>query len=194
MDDEYENQDSLNPDETDTGLDTDGANDFSYEEPVVTDDDPEKAKLAEQNRRLYARIKKLEAKKEQPKVEPKPEKEPEPKAPVIDPEAIKNSLRDELRLEAQGFNEDEQKIIKRAATALGVSLLDAAKDDIVKGKIEAMREEQKVQNAIPSPSGKAGSTDTNSVEYYLRTGEIPEDDELADKVDEERIRRAREQI
>jgi hypothetical protein len=107
------------------------------------------------------------------------------------------SLREELtrvRLESKGFNDDEQDVILKASKALGITAVEAAKDDIVIGKINAMREEIKTNNAIPSPSGKAGKTDTNSVDYYLRTGEIPEDDALADKVDEERIRRAKEQI
>lgn len=186
MDEELELEDSQNLDEEDTGLYEPGTQD----EPDQETPEQKIARLEEQNKRLYARLKK-QPKKDAPKEQPKEPKADEPK---FDPDAIKSELRDELRLEAQGYNEDEKQVILKASKALGISPLDAANDDIVKGKIEAMREEAKVNNAVPSPSGKAGTKDTNSIDYYLDSGEIPEDDELADKVDQERIRRAKEQI
>ena len=69
----------------------------------------------------------------QPKSEePKPDVTPKP---TVDPEAIKSELREELRLEAQGYNDDEKEVIMKASKALGVLPTEAAKDDIVLGKI-----------------------------------------------------------
>jgi len=190
MANDNEDQDSQNlNDEEDTDLLELGAEDEDFNDDAPQETPEQKiARLEEQNKKLFARIKKQKEKKADPKEQPK--------APGqnFDSEAIKSELRDELRLEAQGYNEDEKQVILKASKALGISPLEAAKDDIVKGKIEQMREEIKTQNAIPSPSGKAGTKDTNSVDYYIESGEIPEDDDLADKVDAERIRRAKEQI
>jgi len=183
-------QDSLNPAEEDVTLEN-NADDFSYEEPVVTDEDSEKVKLAEQNRRLYARLKKLEAKKaETPKEEPKAE---QPK-PTVDPETFKAELREELRLDAKGYSDEEKEIIFKASKALGITPSEAANDEIVAGKISRMREEQKVKNAIPSPSGKAGTKETNSVDYYIENDEWPDDPEMTEKVIKELARRSQSNI
>jgi hypothetical protein len=191
MNDEDENLDSLNPDGIDVDTDIDNAIDDDSDGSPTGDDLQERlAKLEEQNKRLYARLKKTE--KKEPAKAPEPPKEP---APVSnDTDELKQKLT-KLELRELGFKtQEEQEVVLNAAKLGGLTLEQAAENKFVKAQIEEMREESRVQNAIPSPSGKAGSKDTNSVDYYIRTGEIPEDDALADKVDEERIRRAKEQI
>lgn len=182
---ELENQDSLNAGEEDTTSQDNGADDFTYEEPQEGESIEEKvAKLEEQNRRLYARLQKQKEKKvEAPKEETKPE--PQPAQPQADP----NDDLIRARLEARGFlDEAEQDVIIKASKALGLSPFQAANDDIVKAKIDAMRQEQKTNNAIPTPSGKAG-TQKHDVDYYIEKGELPDDPEMFDKVQAELVRR-----
>ncbi len=185
---ELENQDSLNTGEEDTTSQDNGADDFAYEEPQEGESIEEKvAKLEEQNRRLYARLQKQKEKKvEAPKEEPKTT-EPQPAQPQAD-------LNDDLiraRLEARGFlDEAEQDVIIKASKALGLSPFQAANDDIVMAKIDAMRQEHKTNNAIPTPSGKAG-TQKHDVDYYIEKGELPDDPEMFDKVQAELVRRSK---
>lgn len=196
MNDEFENPDSLNGEGEDvTPISNDTPDDYSYEEPAE-DVDTLKEQLAkkdEQNRQLYARLKKQE-KKEPAKAPETPKPEPA-LAPVSnDTEELKQKLT-KLELRELGFKtQEEQEIVLNAAKLGGLTLEQAAENKFVKAQIEEMREERRVQDATPPPSGRGGTRDTNSVDYYIRTGEIPEDDELADKVDAERIRRTKEQI
>ncbi|MDQ3816320.1 MAG: hypothetical protein M3362_01350, partial [Acidobacteriota bacterium] len=107
------------------------------------------------------------------------------------PQADPNDDLIRARLEARGFlDEAEQDIIIKASKALGLSPFQAANDDIVKAKIDAMRQEQKTNNAIPTPSGKAG-TQKHDVGYYIEKGELPDDPEMFDKVQEELVRRSK---
>jgi hypothetical protein len=192
MNDETELEDSQNLPEDDAASYETGASDDDYSDDASTENDDDMvhriAKLEEQNKRLYARLKKQDAKKD---TVPSPAPEPKAESPKQDDSSALKEDITRYRLEAKGYNEDEQEIILKASKVLGMDPIKAAADDFVQARITAMREEAKVNNAIPAPSGKAGSKDTNSVDYYLESGEIPEDDELADKVDAERLRRAR---
>ncbi|MGI8467736.1 MAG: hypothetical protein ACR2N3_04720 [Pyrinomonadaceae bacterium] len=142
------------------------------------------AKLEEQNRRLYARLQKT---KDKPEVTVKETVKVEPKKK--DDDEI-----DRLRLEARGFlDESEQDIILKYSKGLGIPLTEAVKDDLITSKIEKMRQDQKTENAIPNPSGKAASQ-KHDVEYYISKGELPDDEEMFEKVQTELVRRGKNNI
>jgi hypothetical protein len=86
------------------------------------------------------------------------------------------------RLEARGYIEaDEQEEIIRAAKALGISAIDAIKDELVLARIEKIRNKKKTQDATPEPKGRASGVQRD-VNYYISKGEMPTDGDMADKV------------
>jgi hypothetical protein len=190
MDEEIqEEQETYQPVEDDTTLEENSADDFSEQLQEVEEAgeslEEKLAKLEQDNRRLYARLQKQ---KEKPEVV-KAELKVEPKKPKQENEDI-----DRLRLEARGFlNEDEQDVILKFSKGLGISAVEAAKDDLITAKIEKMRSEEKTANAIPTPSGKAGSQ-KHDVDYYISKGEFPDDDEMYEKVQAELVRRGKNNI
>lgn len=189
---ELENQTSPNTDETDVDYDTTNVSDDTFiEETPVTDDISERiAALEEQNRRLYARLKKQDAKRDSEKEEPKPEPKEKPK----ETEAIPTDDLIRARLDARGYlDETEQDEIIRASKALGLSPIQGINDPIIKMRIEQMRTDAKTNDAIPSPSGKSGAT-KHGVSWYIEKGELPEDSEMFDKVQAELKRQGKSNL
>jgi hypothetical protein len=97
------------------------------------------------------------------------------------------------RLEARGIlDEDEQDEVMRAAKLLGVSPIKALDDDIVKGKLKAMRDQKATKEATPAPGSRGGGTTDNIgrlADKAFETGELPRDPALRQKVREEMKRR-----
>jgi len=188
MNDETENQDSQIPEGTDATPEDDAIPDESLTPDAAPEGETleeQNARLAEANRRLYARLQKTKAKGETPKPTPAPakaEKAADPSEELI-----------RARLEVRGFlDEAEQDVILKYAKGLGISPMLASGDELITAKIAQMRKERKTNDAIPSPSGKANTKQTNSVEYWIEKGEIPDDPETFEKVQKELIRRSKE--
>lgn len=120
------------------------------------------AKLQEQNKRLYARLKKLEAKTEV-KAQVKEEVKPQ----------ISNSeqsiTRDEVILLAKGYEEDEISKLKAIAKGSGVSLSEAAKDDMF-----VLWRESKVEEAKKAKSKLGASKGSGSVKAAKSISEMTE--------------------
>ena len=186
MDEEIQEEQDFQPVEEDANLEQNSADDFSPTESQEGETIEEKlAKLEQDNRRLYARLQKQKEKPEKTVETVKTESKVKPDT---------QEELDRLRLEARGYlDESEQDIILKFSKGMGVSPVEAAKDDLVKMKIERMREEAKTQNAIPTPSGKAGSQ-KHDVDYYISKGEFPDDDEMFEKVQAELVRRGKNNV
>lgn len=91
------------------------------------------------------------------------------------PKASSPEDMDVVRLEARGFlNEDEQNLIIRAAKLDGISVIEAAKDDMVLEKIERMRKVKKAERSVDRPTSGSPSV-KKDVDYYIRTGKMPTD-------------------
>jgi hypothetical protein len=98
------------------------------------------------------------------------------------------------RLEARGIlDEDEQDEVMRAAKLLGITPVKALDDDIVKGKLKAMRDQKATKEATPAPGSRGGGTSTDNIgrlaDKAFETGELPRDPALRQKVREEMKRR-----
>lgn len=98
------------------------------------------------------------------------------------------TLADLQRIELQtlGFKtEGERKIVQNAAKVLGVSLEEAAQEEIVLKKVERLREENQTAKATPR-SKKKSDTTTDNIERLakkaIEDGEYPKDKETREKV------------
>jgi len=108
------------------------------------------AKLQEQNKRLYARLKKLEA-----KTEVKAVVKEEVKPQISNEQFI---TRDEAILLAKGYEEEEISKLKAIAKGSGISISEAAKDDMF-----VMWRESKVEEAKKAKSKLGASKGSGSV-------------------------------
>lgn len=84
-------------------------------------------------------------------------------------------------------NAEEQDFVISAAKRLGVEPGEAANDEIVKARLETMRETRKTKEATPAPSrgGQSSTNVTRLAEKALQTGELPSDPKLKAQVREE---------
>jgi hypothetical protein len=138
-------------------------------------------RLQEANKKLYARTKKAEGfelkdgkwiKPEKPTVEPKPEPKPEAKTGELDETQLDY-------LDLKGISDqDEIDIIQKVMAKTGQTVRQALQDDYVKSKLEALRQEKAVKNAMPG-SNRRGSGQTDDLAQALakfeQTGELPDD-------------------
>lgn len=103
---------------------------------------------------------------------------------ALSPDAEARITRSELF--ALGIKDtEEQKFVTDAAKRLGISVYEAANDELVAARLDKMREAKKTKDATPSPSrGSGGGTAniTKLAEKALSTGELPTDPELKAKV------------
>ena len=145
------------------------------DEPTEQDTTDWKAKFEEEQgrrRRLETKLNKSS--------EPKPE-----------PQSKKSNDLDygELAfLTAKGVeNDDEVDFVKTIINNTGRSLKDVVGDDYVQAKLTAMREARAVKDATPSGTKRSAQSASDSVEYWLAKGELPEDTDLRRKVVNARI-------
>lgn len=85
---------------------------------------------------------------------------------------------DELRLENKGITDPKElEIVKNAVSKGGMTVKEALQDDFVMGRIQAARQEKKVEEATDL-SGKGGSESSSTEDAIIRefkkTGQIPD--------------------
>lgn len=91
-------------------------------------------------------------------------------------------------LTAKGIENDEEvDFVKSMASNTGRSLKELTSDDYVQAKLKGMREARAVKDATPSGTKRSAQSSSDSVEYWLAKGELPEDTELRRKVVNARI-------
>lgn len=91
-------------------------------------------------------------------------------------------------LTAKGVeNDDEVDFVKTIINNTGRSLKDVVGDDYVQAKLSAMRDARAVKDATPSGTKRSAQSASDSVEYWLSKGELPDDTDLRRKVVNARI-------
>jgi hypothetical protein len=91
-------------------------------------------------------------------------------------------------LAAKGVETDEKvDFVKSIVINTGRELKDVMKDDYVLTKLKEMDESAKVKAAIPSGTKRSAQTASDTVEYWLNKGELPDDVDLRRKVVNARI-------
>lgn len=124
------------------------------------------------------------------KLKPTQEQKPAPKQEASSAASTDDVVR--ARLEARGvLDEDEQDAVIEAAKVLNLTPIKALDNEIVKGRLAAIRTQKKTNDATPAPS-RGGGTTTNIgrlADKALQTGELPTDPALKAQVKAEMRRR-----
>lgn len=187
---ENENTDSLN------GADpADGETDIE-ETPMETEDvnalKEKVTDLSDKNRKLFERAKKAEGferKDGQWVKTQKPESKETPPPPKSQSNESDYSERmDKLTLKADGITHpDDQKIVTDEAKRLSLPVEEVAGMEHIKAKITANKDQRTAIAGMPKGGGKAGGNTQQDVEYWIAKGELPDSQELAEKVIEAKI-------
>lgn len=120
-----------------------------------------------------------ETKKEQPQEQDKALQLEDPYGPVS-----------RLWLKSEDITHpDDQKVVMDEAFRLKMSVEEVAQMQHIKSKIQGQQDERAVQAAMPKGAKRTGKATPNTVEYHLAKGTTPDDQELAEKVIEARMRR-----
>lgn len=96
------------------------------------------------------------------------------------------------RLEIRGVTdpEDQAEVI-RFAKAEGKSPVEVLNDDFMKSRLEHLKAKREQRQAAQRPGNRTG-VPQKDVEHYIRTGKMPTDRAMFEKVSAELARRARE--
>lgn len=120
----------------------------------------EKAELEDNNRKLYARVKKNEV------------KEPSQEANL--------TPRDFLALSEAKISSDDFDEVLRVTKALGLSISDGLKDPTIKSILSVRAEERRTANATQVRGGARGASKVSGEDLLRKaesTGELPDSDE-----------------
>jgi len=152
--------------------------------------------LNENNRQLYQRAKKAEGfeynkeTKEWVKKEAKEKKE-NPKPNIESP--IKSNEPDYAKLaflEQRGIiNKEDQKLIQDEAERLKMPLTDILSMEHIKSQLKNAKDQREASEGTPKGRGKSGSSSQKDIDYWLAKNKTPEDQELAEKVIEARMKK-----
>jgi hypothetical protein len=151
--------------------------------------DLQKKANAYEDQKKRAEIAEAELKKRPKASEPTT---PTPVNPTVPSTSDDNVTR--ARLEARGIlDEDEQDAVIEAARVLNTTPIKALDNEIVKGRLAAIKAQKATTTATPAPS-RGGGTTTNIgrlADKALETGEMPSDPKLKAQVKEELRKRSK---
>ena len=84
---------------------------------------------------------------------------------------------------------DDVKIVQDEADRLKLPLTDVLEMEHIKAKLQVNKDQRNAQAGMPSGKGTTGATGQRDVDYWLQKGGLPEDQELASKVVEARMKK-----
>mgnify|MGYP001573491038 FL=1 len=143
-------------------------------------------KVFDSNRQLFERAKKAEAaRKDLEGKIPKPEEHK--------PEPVKSNEPDYAKLaflNSKGYDHsDDQKLIQDEAERLKLSLTDVIGMEHIQSKLTANKEARVASEGMPKGKGRSGGNTPSDVDYHLAKGTTPDDQELAEKVVNARMKK-----
>lgn len=123
-----------------------------------------------------------------PKEEPK-ETEKAPEKPQSD-EVDYKELTLKSFLKGEGVaHPDDQKIVRDEAKRLSLPIDEVIGMEHIKTKLEAAKEARTAQSGMVKGKGRGSGTTQNDVDYWVAKGELPPDQELAEKVVDAKIKK-----
>ena len=127
-----------------------------------------KARIAEleeiaKNKSIEARIAKKESK-------------------TIDPNEAVLARLERMELKENGLNDEEIELVKKEAEELGTDPLKLVKKGLANGILETYRKAKQDEAATPGTQSRGNASLTNTVEYWVAKGGLPEDRQLAVEV------------
>ena len=93
-------------------------------------------------------------------------------------------------LKSEGItHSDDRKIVLDEAERLKLSLTDVVEMEHIKTRLQSNRDQREAQAGLPKGKGRTGGTTPHDVEYHLAKGTTPDDQELAQKVVNARMKK-----
>ena len=93
-------------------------------------------------------------------------------------------------LKSEGYDHpDDQKIVMDEAKRLNLPIDEVATMEHIKTRLTANKDEREAKAGMPRGSNRSGGSTPQDVEYHLAKGTTPDDQELAEKVVEARMKR-----
>lgn len=189
MENEDENLDSLN--EEDENLNSDNEKNQEGQQPDLEALKKEKGELSDKNKKLFERAKKSETEVKELREQlkklsgEKPEDKNLDKSQSNEPDYAKLAF-----LETKGItHSDDQKLVQDEANRLKLPLTDILNMSHIKSQLETAKDQREAKAGMPKGRGDAGGRTQQDIDYWLAKNETPDDQELAEKVIEARIKR-----
>jgi hypothetical protein len=133
---------------------------------------------------LEGRLKRAETKLSKPKPETK-----EVKKETIEPDYAKIAFLEQRQI----AHPDDQKWVFEEAERLKLPLTDILSMEHAKAKLGAFKAQREAMDGMLKGRGTSSARTQNEVDYWLAKGETPEDQELAEKVIDARMNKAKQQ-
>ena len=93
-------------------------------------------------------------------------------------------------LNSKGYDHsDDQKLIQDEAERLKLSLTDVIGMEHIQSKLTANKEARVASEGMPKGKGRSGGNTPSDVDYHLAKGTTPDDQELAEKVVNARMKK-----
>jgi hypothetical protein len=196
MEQETENENSLNNENVVAQDDT-----ASTETVDVEALKTKTVELENTNRQLFERAKKAEG---FVKVDGKWVKAPKAEEAVATAQKLETTA-GELEaaqldfFDLKGYTDaDEVAIFQNIMKRTGMSHREVIKDEYALSKVEAIRKDKQVKNAMPSSTKRTGQTETNDVDFHLAryeaSGELPKDFAMRAKVIEAKAQKSSDTV
>ena len=87
-----------------------------------------------------------------------------------------------IELKENGLKDDEIELVKKEASELGIDPLKLVKRGLADGLLEKYRKAQLDEVATPGTQSRGNASLTNTVEYWVAKGGLPDDRALAVEV------------
>jgi len=159
MDNENENQDSLNPEDENQGSEN--------PEEEGSQEEDEMVKLKKTNEQLYARLKKTEAKLEKVAMETK-------KAEGDDDSEWKEKI--EFLIKNKEFDSEELDVVSAFAKGMKKSLEEVSKEPAIIGALKSIREKKANERASTESNTRSESGGEDTLLGKFRAGKLSEED------------------
>ena len=154
----------------------------SEEETKEVDPSEREKELQAENAKLNRMLKQANKKAETSESETKTEQETK----SDEPDYAKLAF-----LEQKGVEHpDDQKIVKDEAERLKLPLTDIIQMEHIKAQLQESKDGREAKEGMPKGKGRTGQASKEDVDYYMdKPDELPEDQELAGKVVEARMKK-----
>lgn len=195
MQDELENQDSLNPEGDGQDTNSDNGEDESSQKIKKLDEYGRNQKTRAEKAEAEAKKWKAEAEKAKKHINSGESEPPKASEQSNEPDYAKLAF-----LEGKGIKHpDDQKVVQDEAKRLKLPLTDILGMEHVQSKLKGAQKQRDAEDGMPEKSGKPSGSNKTSVDYWVNkkksdgTFDTPDDLELADKVISARVKTQNDQ-
>ena len=147
-------------------------------------------KLKETNRQLFERAKKAETSEKELKEKLKGLSDvPKEEAKPAESQSSEPNYGRLAFLQSKGIdNPDDIKVVEEESIRLKLPLTDVLGMEHIQGKLKTAKEAREAQAGMPKGTDRTGGSSPQDVDYHLAKGTTPDDQKLAEKVVDARMK------